>query len=568
MALRTDFSTPPNSTAPAAQLRYLKSFTQKDLEELCDENGMSFIKDLNKTPEQLEETLKKYRIRYYLYTIENYLANSTNLLLALFLIATSNEGIKNAANAFAPGVVVPDAIKDSIGTASAVLCTLLFILSFPVNEALKSTLKDAYGKSKIEKVRDIYHEVLMYDDTMLTLLKKSIHHTILLTSHLTIGVSRMTEIINYINELPIPANIFVILSIFYFSTKFSEKFSEKNYYQGVQFWQNKSLPSLYQKMKEGNFAVPLQILLQGASSVGMRVFLLSYLAEAAKDAFGFWLPTPMVIACEFIHSSCLFYPESYNFFLAQEEKTLQHIREKVLPLNLNLTLQKEKEKYYAEVIREYGRFYLFHNDPKMILRSVIGGGLGGWLGLQTSKLIHDNLMLNIFFTTFMALVFGIIFYRAAAQRTAFKLINEKLFAGERIEEEKSRCCEKVVEGSAYVINGANSIATAASNIGSVTRLTNKENSILTPQLKAFLQILSIIFSCERAFNTFLFTMPKVLDTLIRTVVPESCKRKPSYNRNRLFPERVMVEVVDEKKIDMLQTETTLLIPALKPPHLG
>jgi hypothetical protein len=389
------------------ELYYLAKFSQKELEELHDNEGKSFIKDHQKTVDQLEAIITEYWKTQWYFRVENWLANASNLLFVIFQINTAGEGVESFIKAFAPDATVSHSISMGVGIPPALASTALYALAFSAyRQAISETLCYAHTKPICERAINAY---LYAKASPMGALSKMLVYlfntTTLLTSNLTGTMSEIVDISDKINALPTPLNWIVIMTILYCGNKYYKNYMNQEYHAGMKSWidfllNKDNQPWLLAEIARGNIATPIQIFLQGASAIELRTYpLYYYLALASATALGGWIPAPLVAALVTWHSLCVLYPETYALYMNDKIKVNELIQEKIKPIlellqqtnpdmtakELETVAKKEfnniKKAYEAEVIRAHGRAYVL-KEPLTVASIACRTVIGGYLGLQ------------------------------------------------------------------------------------------------------------------------------------------------------------------------------------------
>lgn len=487
---------------------YLGIFKDKELEAIKDENDQSFIKDLQKTKEELAETVAKYQVRYWFYRVENWLANATNLLFILFQVNTGKQGIESCIKVFTDEKS-PDLLNTILGYFGAIMSTGLYILLLSAQkEAIKSTLKYAYRKSLIDKISDSCKEMFNYADTNLKGFIVLANMIVLVPTYLTAAMQNVIDIYDPINTLPTSVKWLSIITIVYFSTKYLQKYLDENYYNGLKFWRDNKLPWLITEIRHGHIAIPLQIMMQ-ASSLGIRSIVYYYIAEASKRALGFWFPTELIVAISVFHGFCILYPETYKHYMNHKNQITESVK------NIN-----EFNNKYIEAYKTYGQAYLFKTDPMAIILIALRTATSGWFGWEMGTYARDDntLTLPILFAIVMAFLFGASLFRAESNTIIFKKIVDDHFTPD-----KSLGENKQTRGIllfATMLNFINSLTLLLSTVGSSKRLLGLLD--ISPR---FIPAL-IAIAIERSANLFWLNKEKVEKTTL-SVLGMFAPKKPA-----------------------------------------
>lgn len=513
-------------TKPSSELHRLKAFPGNKLEELKNDNGQSFIKVLNIQPDTLEEAIEKNYLIYWGYWILYGLTNFATLLHVVFQINTSNEGIENCVKAFRQDISVPFWFSYGVGASTAVLSAIFYLLVFsPNKEALKSTLKYAYSKSYREKITQAYTYFLESPLSSADALTYLINISILLTCNLTGSMPYMLEIINYILALPIPLNSLIILTVLFFGEKYYKKYMDESYYKGLEFWRDQSKPYLLTELRQKNFFIPLQIILQSSSTIGLRAFYFYYLSEASNKALGFWFPTPMVMACIILHSLCVFHPKTYDRYT------------KNLILNRQLSYD-DQEKYRHRVLAEKGSAYLFTTEPTIIFIHLMRMLTGGFLGWEAGNLISDTITVPIIFMLTLGLLLCAALYLAESERVMQNLIREKIDSElSTAEKPKMTLCERITDYFASFLNFSDFFSTTTSYMGSGVRLVGL--SMLVP-----------FWSIERGLCFIDYNDEYVHETAQEVLVPNKCRSSKGSSYGRFFQKTSSTQPVEINVVEM------------------
>ncbi len=536
------------------ELYYFAKFSQKELEELCDKDGKSFIKDHHKTVEQLEKIIAEYWKTQWYFRVENWFANASNLLYVIFQINTAGEGVPSLVNAFIPNVTIDPSVSAGIGIPTALLSTSLYTLAFSAyRQAIIETLQYAHSTPYCERPANAY---LYAKASPMGALTKTLGYlfntTTLLVTNLTGTMSEIVDISDKINALPTPLNWLVILSVLYFGNKYYKNYMNQDYYNGLKNWidflSNKdNQPWLLAEIAQGNIATPIQVFLQGISAIGLRTYpLFYYLSLASATALGGWIPAPLVAALVTWHSLCALYPETYKFYMHDKIKVRELIREKIKPLlellkqtNPNLTekeleaaakkeFNKIRKEYEAEIIREHGRAYVL-KQPFTVMSIACRTAIGGYLGWQSGVAATvgiGGIAIPIVGTIVSASVLGGLLYRAEAERIMDKFIHLHMEEEKNGPEEKVKptCCETASDAFAKLINITNGIVMATSMMGTVKRVIEMQG--VPPVTAKPLFIACSVAAIERGAQSIVYNEKKVEQTTRDVFVPVSCSSSP------------------------------------------
>jgi hypothetical protein len=488
-------------TEEIKSLQELRVFSKEELEKLKNDLPIKL------SDAELEATIQSHGVmRRYFWALYG-LANLSSFLHMVFQINTSNEGIESSIKALVPGADIPDWFSKGLEITTittALLSTLLYTLIFSAhNEAIKSTVKYSYSK---ERALRLYHEAGASPGPFL---KKSTifitHATILAISNITGSMSNLIDILAKINTLPTPLNWFIIIIIIGLAEIYYEKYMDDAYFDGLQFWSDKTTPFLWQELRAGNVSLPFQIILQALSTIGVRTFFFYYLAEASSKALGFWLPPPLVAAIIILHSLCVLYPGVYHRYLDAKIKNHE------LPA-------EALAGYRKQILQEQGHFFLFKNAPIMVLPFLFRALAGGWLGWKAGGLMSDSIILAVFLAIVMGLLLAVLLYLAESKRIMHELIDSK---HNPTEEAPKSFCELAADKGAYILNIADCFSTTASLMGVGVRELSYA-SLVVP-----------LCVMERGFGLLHHNERLAKKTVQTELVPERCK-SVRVDTNRFF----------------------------------
>jgi hypothetical protein len=308
-------------------LSYLSQFNPTEQHELQTKYG--------KTLEELEGVVTTYNSSYWYYNTKYHASLYTNVLYLGFQISFSKDGLQSFVHIFNPQTTLSNTIGYLIGVPLA-------LMDFGFNssvyschkEAVKSVLDYAAGKTYGDTVYGAFANALINPrETAKACLFSLAHHTALLTHNLTgaftylvilyepIELLSSTPLIDFLPSAHLKAAI--TLAIFYCGNGHYQLYSNPDYYKGLDFWKNaKKRPWLIDLVWRGQYAIPLQVFLQGIiSTVCIRSFPnYFYYALHAADKLGGWMPAPLVAIIVAWHSLCVRYPSTYNHYMADQEK--------------------------------------------------------------------------------------------------------------------------------------------------------------------------------------------------------------------------------------------------------
>ncbi len=473
--------------------------------QVFDDEELAELKKLysDKSLLELDNHVASYPQLLWWYRIDFCLANATNLLFVVFQINTSNEGIVQFIQTLSPGAVVPSNVAYGIGASTAILDTGMYMVVFSAyKEAIKATLEYALNPSIQKRLqKEIEFVRKSPGQACIELVKTLFHQFILYTTDLTGVMTEVIGIASKILALPTPLNWLVVAGILRYGKRYFGPYMDEEYFKGLDFWQpNPEQPWLYQKILQGDIAIPAQIIIQNISAVGLRVYPYYYfLALASATALGGWLPASVVAGVVAVHSFAAICPKTYKHYLEDQLKV-----ESLLPD------KKEMESYCVAIIKEQGRLFLFRQEPMMLIpvvyRSVVSGYMGYQLGLLCSV---GSIALPIAIAFVSASVLGGGLYKAEANRVMYKLIRGMI---DTVEVEKNKAegvrqqttAEMLVGFLGKLLNVDAAFSSAMSTIGTGSQLPSN-----TPAATSLIAILAL----ERALNVIKFNEKRVDKTV-------------------------------------------------------
>ncbi|MDR3491105.1 MAG: hypothetical protein P4M12_03550 [Gammaproteobacteria bacterium] len=512
--------------SPLSKLRYLQGFEEAELKALQNK--------FDKNPQELDNLIAEYKKTYWYYQINYILANygSCSLFL-IFPITTSNQGIETFVQVFNPNTPVSNAVGYGIGVPLSIIDVIFFMCVFSVRkESIKSTLEFATQKP----YKEYFAETLTYlkqhpGNALIDSLKFLINQTILLPLNST---ATMTELIYMpLDYSTAGAKVATAITLFY-GNEYFKKYTNPDYYEGLDFWRNKkNRPWLLKEMYKGNVTTPIQIWLQGASSIGLRVYPFFYfIAVKSEQTLGFWFPPPFIAACTFLHGLCTRYPSTFNHYMNHKEKiesilndkpdlhlmaqqilTMQHMQ--ATDRNLHQTQQQLiriiKKIHKENMLQEEGRLFLFKKEPMIALlilfRSCLGGYFGYGIANQLSHVI-DSTLAHTLTIPLSALFFGKLLYHAEIERIAnrehLKKLQQEVPAADVIPLTATPSSNTTIT-VALILNVSGAIVGAMSTIGTLQPLIGND----TPMITTIITLLAI----EQMLNGILFNQDKVKDTV-------------------------------------------------------
>lgn len=518
---------------PKQQLNYLDGFTENQIVEL--------EKKYKKTRQELDQIVADYYKSFWWERILKYGELSTNFLYMIFRAKTSNAGITNVAQTVKPDAVVSDAVGYGIGASVAIPGSLVYTFSSSAkNDAVLAVLDYANRDPLDKRFSDALayareHKVQAFFDSLLF----SLNTTILVTTNATFATSEIIPIINQLNTLPPTVKWAVVAGIEFFAYRYNENYYRTEYTKGLKFWWNEeNRPYLLGEISRGNFAVPLEIFLQGiVSAVGLRAFPnYYYLAVAAAEALGGFLPAAFVASMAFLHGLCVLYPATFDHYMKADEEINAILRsqidlEKVKEISqdyikkfkLDKASEKELNHHLEEIIngmvkanrdalsikarKGQGSLALFKEEPSSIFTTGVTTAIGASFGYQLSPYIMTGLafappaLIATLSASASAGLFGYLYYKAEDKRVND---NEILKLLKPSEEKPSKPANQKAALVAGILNTCNAISSATSTIGSYQLLGNSSGP-----LRAFVSKAAL----EAATNTFLISFPKTLETL-------------------------------------------------------
>jgi len=468
------------SIIPICNLKYLSVFSEKEVENF----------NLNKSPHELDELIEQYYKSYLYYFAKTLIACGSNCLYVIFQINTSNSGVKTFAQLFRPDIIVPDSIAYGIGAPGAVLDGLKYFFAVEYKkEALTSTLK--YIKRKANTTSTLTH----IRNHPLDTLESCLHWSILFATNLTGATSLVIDISNKMMSLPLPVYIGLVCIILEASVYYYKKYLNPDYYAGYKFWGDKRhILELFKPYLKGNISTSTQIIIQGASAVGLMTFpTYWYYAVGAKETFGWWLPVEAVAALTTWRNICVLFPYTYHFYKDNEEENYSLLAQQ----NNDAEIQQK----YIQLRSAQPYFYVFRKESINIFTVSYRTVCSGILGFQAvSNILSSNPWVKAVGTISCASLGGGLLYRAEKNRLDEKLMKEQLTKN-AIPKKESWSTTWVLT---YLLCTASEITTYMATMGAVRLL-----GLDTPTISS----LTAIIAGERFLNNFRFNSGKVYKAL-------------------------------------------------------
>jgi hypothetical protein len=354
----------PNSLATRQNnnlsLYYLKDFKETEI--------ASFEKHYDRTRYELETLIEKHRT-YYWFDVARYTCDTgTNIPWIYYSIMTGKAGIQGFAKVINPDAQVSDATANTVGAALTTTGTMSFIFyTSPIKCAALSTLAYATRDPIYQRIPALIDAAKKDPKQAAKDSLASLAHTSLLgTTYFTVGMSEIIPFMDSLNQLPSPVKWLVMGGIQYFACRYMDTYMTKEYYNGVTFWKNEEKREyLFEKIKRGEIAIPLQVFFQGIiSTVGLRAFPNYYfIAEAAAKALGGYIPSPLVASLVAIHGLCSLYPTTFNNYILSDEKADTLLNSKI---DWNSVNQR-----FVEQIKQLNLATLSESELNNLKRSIV-----------------------------------------------------------------------------------------------------------------------------------------------------------------------------------------------------
>lgn len=329
--------------APHSQLslNYLKGFDKQELTQLAEE--------FQEPIENLEKIVAEYYKSYWWYRSKYIAYLGGNITYFNYVLNTSPNGFNSLIQVFAPNTTIPDKVDNGFGYALASANFVMNMTAYsPHKEAVKSTLQYAKQNPYLQIVKDTFSFAYHHPKQAFVESAKFVaNQATLWTYNLTMSVSVVSDI--YQNQLaaygPVLQNISAAILIG-MSTGWFTRVTNPDYYKGLDFiFKNeKQYPPLYQEIREGNFAIPLQIALQGVVS-NIAITLLTsttYFTNYARDNFVWWPPIYVVAPLSAWQLFCTMYPASYLYYMQDGEEIKKFIKAEVDP-EINDSIKQQVE---------------------------------------------------------------------------------------------------------------------------------------------------------------------------------------------------------------------------------
>lgn len=455
---------------------------------------------------QLDQRIETHLYLYWIFRGNYYIASiGINLLYLTFPIITSNAGINVIVQFFDSKKTAPLSVGYGIGVPLSLIQVLYYMLLFsPKREALHSslnllalphteylTLHPLLGRLTQKMKCAVYNfknELTEHPLTaLIRLVSIAFHQTILLSFNLTWIASVFVFLPSWLAKP-------IALPALFFGNEYCRKYSNPDYYAGIEFWKNKGGRLLLQLAKEEP-NMTLQILLQVSSGVGLRAFPLCYfLAVSSKEMLGIWFDPRLVIVTTSI--------QGLNSLLLP---TYQHYVETKTLITTALSASPEFATIKQNWLKEKGYLLFIKTEPITALLLLSRLSLGGYLGYGLTQFLPLSAYWMLLFIPLCAACLTYPLYKAEIGRLAYNGHYQTLTMSSSPPEQypaTTRCL-------ASTLNILGSFTNTLSNIGMLLFLFGQDASIA----KAIILLLSI----ESMINTMHFNAPKVEQTIHSTL---------------------------------------------------
>lgn len=457
--------------ADTTPLYYLKRFTASERKAFTDQYSLS--------ESFLEALLQNHRKQLYAYYSNYMIALWMSQLFVVFQTTTSFEGISKVADLIEPGTEVSQEANYALGIPMAVASSIFFLMIYsPYKYAVQSTLDYATRQSLKARLQQ-----LNCKDS----LKWLGHQSVILTANLTGGSSYVIELNSELQKWNPILKTTTSAGVIYFAHAGYSCYMTEEYYKGAAFWQDKKYPWLLSEIAHGRVAVPTQVLLQGLSGVGLRVFpTFYYLAQAANENFGWWPPAPVVAALVGVHSLCVLYPATYK-----------HYYDNKLRVSNDSIQQKMNDARYG---------YLFRQSPVSILPVAYRGSLGGYFGASVIaplllSVIDEPYSINILSIMAGVTLFAGLLYRAERERVAAAEVANTQNLDQVPQHADEQVCQLGAKTSAGIVSVGANVAGVLSTVGVLLRLIGDNSPAIVT--------VTALIAVERMINLIIFAMPRV-----------------------------------------------------------
>lgn len=555
-------------TEPSKPPVHTLVFSEDQLKALIEELKASTGLDI--TADNLEKLLAAHQVLLWLYRIRNYLAMATIPTYVIFQIKNSDRGLVRFLATLDPDIAAPGELTFAAGVFVSCISAALFGLLFSSKEkAYLSTVRLMYLP---DRLKHAYHALI--ESPCPKLLQAALficHESTLIGVNVTGSCSSIVDIFAILYSSSAVLAYLLCSMILYLGQAYNATVMDDDYYQGMAYLFDCSskTPSLLQEVREGNFAIPFQILFQDLSAMALRLILYCFLAEASSNALGFWLPTYLIAAMVMLHSLFVLVPKTHQLYLNDKKAMVEAIQAEIKPeceqykltqplatenelaLDNSMRFLLKKDEYQSSALPQKDFLILLRKYPLRILLLLSRAGTGGYIGLKLAEAVNDNTNTEHPFDILIlassvlatAALLGCLLYRADAERLRYQLINQKNDAqkkspvNEHKEEKtaatvvKRTACESFSDKSSLFINVVNSISIVASNVGLIDRLISLRPDLLP--FKEVLLALGLLLSIDAAVNRGIYYQAKVEDTARRNFVPNSCSGTPS-TQNGLY----------------------------------
>jgi len=400
------------------EVSQLKYFSDKELEELQKKHK----KDLD----QLRQILIQHPWVYNAHAIQNICFLVDDCLYTPFQILTGKDGTQSTVDFFDPKVPVSDAVGYAVSTVLAIPDFIFNMTAIhPYKEAVKSTLEYQPLSDQLRKFFNGISESFstawnegvcgvtkVIFNGVTASVKSVFHHSILWTHNITGAATNAIALYEaagpipvIMNYIPRPGQYAIVGSICYFGNGYYSKYSNPDYYEGLDFWfgddqGNSSIAAL----KKGQISTAMtrifnnhgilsdirhlelsrafQVFFQAhISTVALRAFPgFYYVAVALEQDLGYWMSPTAVAALVAFHTEMVRAPVTYKRYHGAEQEL-----EKLLE-NEGGDINDKKLALKNVVHQRHGYFGIFAKEPTKSAVAgtasviLLSGAAGGYYG--------------------------------------------------------------------------------------------------------------------------------------------------------------------------------------------
>lgn len=378
--------------------------------------------------------------------------------------------------------------------------------------------------------------------------------------HFTGGILNVVDLFPFAKEkfgyeFPLPVQGIIVALGAVLGKKGYSLMLDEDFDKGIQFMGDKTKPSLFSEVRNGNYAVPFEVLFQGRSMEIVRTMSFMGGCDAIRaSSWGFWYPHPFIIGpLVYIHTTLSRYETTYNFYYDDMLAVRASIRadfeqkgipipgsqnqridfndfcnvlarlsnesdiEKIKTINVNKYAEKLRKDFEEKYKNVNGRCGAFYRDFVSYLPAMIQGAYGayelGWKVLTPLITIDSKIKWLRETLSIVAMILGpalgtvmaaLPTYFADKTRSSYAALRKSLGSGsENKPASAPRESNKAIVVTAIIVAAISMFGRMMSNLGSA------REDVDTSELNTVLFNMAF----KTTLNTFFLMLPKVVKAL-------------------------------------------------------